>query len=64
MESSGVPGCIQVTPRTRELLGDGYAWQRRDEVPIKGKGTMTTYVLDPSSHGGAPEERLVAPVGG
>ncbi len=49
MESSGVPGHIQVTPATHELLTNAYPFERREGVPIKGKGPMTTYLLDPSA---------------
>jgi adenylate cyclase len=45
MESTGEPGCIQVTPETWTRVKDRYAWTRRDEVEIKGKGRMTTYLL-------------------
>lgn len=48
MESSGLPSRIQVTRSTRELLGDGMPWTERT-VEIKGKGPMTTYLLDPES---------------
>jgi guanylate cyclase len=53
MESSGLPGRIQVTPGTRELLTDPYPFERRDGVAVKGKGTMTTYLLDPAAIAGA-----------
>jgi adenylate cyclase len=45
METTGVPGCIQVTERTRELLGDRYLFQERGMVQVKGKGRMLTYFL-------------------
>ena len=48
MESSGIPGCIQVTEETRRLLGDRYPFTQREGVEVKGKGTMTTWTLDPS----------------
>jgi class 3 adenylate cyclase len=47
MESSGIPGCIQVTEATCRLLGGKYPFQRRDGIEVKGKGPMTTWVLDP-----------------
>jgi class 3 adenylate cyclase len=46
MQSSGSTGCIQVTDETHELLGDRYPFQRRDGVEVKGKGTMTTWLLE------------------
>jgi class 3 adenylate cyclase len=45
MESLGVPGCIQVTARTYQRLRDGYRFQRRGLVAVKGKGEMVTYFL-------------------
>jgi class 3 adenylate cyclase len=45
MESDGVAGCIQVTARTYERLRDGYRFQRRGSIPVKGKGEMVTYFL-------------------
>jgi len=49
MESSGLPGCIQVTEETCRLLGDRYPFVRRDAVEVKGKGPMTTWTLDPAT---------------
>jgi adenylate cyclase len=45
METTGVPGCIQVTERTRDLLGDRYLFQERGMIQVKGKGKMLTYFL-------------------
>ena len=45
MESEGVPGCIQVTPATHELIKDGYVCEPRGPIPVKGKGEMETYLL-------------------
>ncbi len=39
MESSGIPGCIQVTDETCRLLARRYPFERREGVEIKGKGT-------------------------
>ena len=49
MESSGVSGSIQVTEETRRLLADRYPFLRREGVDVKGKGRMSTWVLDPST---------------
>ena len=38
MQTTGVPGCIQVTERTRDLLGDRYLFQERGIIQVKGKG--------------------------
>ncbi|NER35569.1 MAG: PAS domain-containing protein [Oscillatoria sp. SIO1A7] len=45
MESSGVPGRIQVTKDTYHRLKDKYLFDKRGEVDVKGKGEMTTYWL-------------------
>ena len=45
MESSGVPGCIQVTERTYRRLRDGYRFERRGPIQIKGKGELVTWFL-------------------
>jgi class 3 adenylate cyclase len=45
MESQGLPGCIQVTDHTWKRLGDGYRFQRRGPIQVKGKGELVTYLL-------------------
>jgi class 3 adenylate cyclase len=45
MESHGIAGCIQVTERTYQRLRDGYRFQRRGPIPVRGMGEMVTYVL-------------------
>lgn len=45
MESSGLPGEIQLAPSTYELLRDRYGCERRGPVQVKGKAEMMTYVL-------------------
>jgi class 3 adenylate cyclase len=62
MQSSGEPGCIQVTDETHRLLGDRYPFQRREGVEVKGKGTMTTWLFDPSGPrpGNEPEPRRIS----
>ncbi len=45
MESSGIPGKIQVTEITYQLLKDQYKFLERGLIPIKGKGEMMTYWL-------------------
>jgi adenylate cyclase len=44
MESSGVPGQVQLAESTRRLLGDERAYERR-EVDVKGIGAMTAYLV-------------------
>ena len=45
MESSGIPGRIQVTEETYRRLGARYCFEPRGTVDVKGKGRMTTYFL-------------------
>jgi adenylate cyclase len=45
MESHGVPGRIQVTEQTRDLLRTRYSFERRGTVEIKGRGEMVTHFL-------------------
>ncbi|KAK0418163.1 hypothetical protein QR680_013407 [Steinernema hermaphroditum] len=46
MDSSGVPGEIQVTEETQKILVDeGFEFTCRGEINVKGKGLMTTFLL-------------------
>ena len=47
MESSGIPGRIQVAPSTRELLRGSatFSFEEREPIEVKGLGRMTTYLL-------------------
>jgi class 3 adenylate cyclase len=45
MESHGLPGRIQVTAQTYELLKHKYRFDLRGAIEVKGKGEMTTYFL-------------------
>ena len=47
MESTGVPGRIQVSEATYEMVCDeaDFQWEERGSVEIKGKGKMKTYLL-------------------
>jgi adenylate cyclase len=45
MELHGLPGQIQVTSITYELLKDKYVFHPRGSIEVKGKGAMTTYFL-------------------
>ncbi|HET9497216.1 MAG TPA: adenylate/guanylate cyclase domain-containing protein [Candidatus Limnocylindria bacterium] len=51
METSGVPGRIQVAPSTWALIRDAHTFEERDAVDVKGVGRMTTYLLAESSRG-------------
>jgi adenylate cyclase len=45
MESSGLPGQIQVAPSTQVLLSGRYTFEERTEVDVKGLGRMTTFLF-------------------
>jgi adenylate cyclase len=45
MQSSGVPGRIQVAQSTRDLLREACSFEEREPVVVKGLGPMTTYLL-------------------
>ena len=44
MESSGIPGRIQVSSATYSRVSDHYLFEDRGEIEIKGKGKMNTYL--------------------
>lgn len=45
MESTGVPGRIQVSPATRDRLRGAFALEPRGTVEVKGKGPVQTWFL-------------------
>ncbi len=45
MESSGIPGQIQLSPSTHELLDDRYRCEPRGPIQVKGKEEMRPYPL-------------------
>ena len=45
MESHGIPGTIQVSTKTYDLLHNQYIFQERGAIVVKGKGEMKTYLL-------------------
>jgi class 3 adenylate cyclase len=45
MESEGVPGSIQISFATHELIKNDFVCERRGAVAVKGKGDMETYIL-------------------
>lgn len=49
MESSGVPGRVQVSAATRELLGSDFVCTPRGTIDVKGLGEMETYFLESRS---------------
>jgi adenylate cyclase len=45
MESTGVPGRLQVSPETFERVKDQFEFESRGPIDVKGKGKMTTWLL-------------------
>jgi class 3 adenylate cyclase len=45
MESHGVDGHIQVTPRASERLGEQFTFEQREPMDVKGKGTIAPLLL-------------------
>jgi guanylate cyclase len=45
MESSGVPGRVQVSETTRRLVEDWFELAARPPVDVKGRGPMVTYLV-------------------
>jgi adenylate cyclase len=45
MESHAPPGGIQVTERAYAELRHAYVFEPRGPIEVKGKGTMTPYLL-------------------
>jgi adenylate cyclase len=48
MESTGVPGLIQVSRETARLTRAPYPFEPRTGVLVRGKGRVSTYLLDPT----------------
>lgn len=45
MESQGVPGRIQITSETYELIKDDFICEPRGQIEVKGRGKMETWFL-------------------
>ena len=45
MESTGIPGRVQVTEDVAKAMDVEFNFEKRGSVEIKGKGVMTTYLL-------------------
>jgi adenylate cyclase len=45
MESTGVPGHIQVTERIYDIMKNDYLFEERGEIDVKGKGKMKTHFM-------------------
>ena len=46
MESTSLPGKIQVSPAVYERLKGRYVFRDRGIIDVKGKGEMQTYFLE------------------
>jgi adenylate cyclase len=67
MESHALPGTIQVTRRTYELLGERFELRPRGTIDVKGKGQLNPYLLvgwreepemlRPAQRAGAPNRK-------
>jgi len=57
MESHGIPGTIQLSAASRQLLDGKYRLRHRGMIDVKGKGEMETWLLD-----GKLDEDAVVPV--
>jgi class 3 adenylate cyclase len=57
MESHGLPGKIQVTPRAYDRLKHRYRFQSRDPVEVKGKGRTVPFLLIGRSEGVATDPK-------
>ncbi|OQR88700.1 guanylate cyclase, partial [Achlya hypogyna] len=45
MESTNLPGCIQLTEATHEIIKHAYVTELRGTIPVKGRGEMQTFFL-------------------
>jgi class 3 adenylate cyclase len=45
LESTGLPGCIQVSKATRDRLSPHFLLEARGSLEVKGKGLMETFLL-------------------
>ncbi len=57
MESEGVPGSIQVSAATYELIRDAFVCEPRGVIAVKGKGEMEAYFLVARRSGQDPDRR-------
>jgi class 3 adenylate cyclase len=48
LESHGVPGRVQVSEAVFQRLQDRFAFERRGTIELKGRGPITTYLLNAS----------------
>ncbi len=46
MESHGVPGKVQISSQTADLIRDSFKLESRGKIEVKGKGEITTFFVD------------------
>lgn len=46
LESSGIPGRIQITPEVKAIIGPQFITEERGVIEIKGKGSMQLFFLN------------------
>ena len=63
MESSGLPGRIQISEQTAAMLDDDFEIKERGMVEIKGKGLMKTFWLVGHRQSEAPAALLAKEAG-
>ena len=61
MESEGIPGSIQISEISYELIKDGFVCEPRGPVRVKGKDTMQTYLLLSRRKAAASTDQLREP---
>jgi len=50
MESTGIPGRIQVTKSVVGIAGESFSFEYRGVIPVKGKGSIETFLLSSRTH--------------
>lgn len=61
MESEGVPGSIQISSTTHELIKNDFVCEPRRAVAVKGKGAIETYSLLSASVPSAAAQHRAGP---
>ncbi|HRC55571.1 MAG TPA: adenylate/guanylate cyclase domain-containing protein, partial [Kofleriaceae bacterium] len=59
MESTGVPGRVQVSETTASLLADDFELEARGPIEVKGKGQMKVFLVVRPRPAAAPENAVV-----
>ena len=49
MESTGIPGRVQVTEAVAKAAADAFEFEERGIIEVAGRGTMRTFLLAPSN---------------